>query len=162
MIPGPNRIEEKLTNIVRLPTSYGQLPEKQLAGVFARFFYPRMNDRELTFSLTPPLGGGMLPGSAHIARLAFAGEIARKLNDGSVDATSDAEIETARKLRLVTPLTGAVVLENKEQYAEHDLSPTADVDNVPTIPEPEELALMAVVCILLLLLYCRRRRARMA
>jgi hypothetical protein len=62
----------------------------------------------------------------------------------------------------VTAGTGAVVLENAEQYARHGLDPDANAKSVPTIPEPEEYALMALACALLAVTYMKRRRERRA
>ena len=60
----------------------------------------------------------------------------------------------------MTTATGAVVLENAEQYAEHGLDPSSNTRSVPTIPEPEEYALMAAACALLALTYFRNRAYR--
>jgi len=50
----------------------------------------------------------------------------------------------AIRRRLVTPLTGAVVLETKEQYARYELSDAAEDGSIPSVPEPGTLALLAV------------------
>ena len=162
MRPGVNGIEEKLSNLglLRVPSFSSLPPEKCLSSGFARRRYPRARDRELVFALTPLLGidvdeGAKNTNSPHIVRLALAEDIARKLRSGA--RTLDDEMEAAQKLRLVTPLTGAVVLETQEQYAEHDLNPADDAENIPTIPEPEEWALFAIVLALLLLAYWRRK-----
>jgi hypothetical protein len=159
LLPGPNRIEEKLGGISRLPSFYGQPAEERLARVFSMLVYPEMNDKELTFSTSTSFAAGGLQSSPHIARLAFAEEIERELRDSPNGTVSDESVETALRLRVVTPVTGAVVLENDTQYAEHDLDPAADIESVPTIPEPGEVAVAAVVCTLLLALYLRRRCA---
>jgi hypothetical protein len=163
MRPGANGIEEKLSNLglLRVPVFYGLPPEKRLSRVFAQLLYPRAQDHELVFALTPLDAADVVDENAknsnfpHVVRLALAGDIARKLRNGA--RTLDDEMEAARKLRLVTPLTGAVVLETQEQYAEHDLNPASNAENVPTIPEPEEWALFAIVLALLLLLYWQRK-----
>ncbi|MDR2528383.1 MAG: hypothetical protein LBD04_05135 [Synergistaceae bacterium] len=157
ILPGPNRIEEKLSQhgLVRLPTFYGQPAGQHLKSVFSRFLYSTAREWRLIFSLVPggeESSGGF--GSSHVVRLAFAGDVVRKLSEGAREL--DDETETALALRLVTPLSGAVVLETKAQYTEHDLNPSAYAKNVPTIPEPEEWAVIAVV-FLLLLLACRWR-----
>ncbi|MDR3255437.1 MAG: hypothetical protein LBT31_07695 [Synergistaceae bacterium] len=160
LLPGPNRIEEKLTGLLRLPLFYGQPLERRLSRVLSMSLHPTMNDRELAFSLQRPTSGAdaeTLSGSPHIARLAFAAEIATKHREQQVSLPEE-DIETAIKLRLVTPITGAVVLENERQYAEHDLDPSVEVEKVPTIPEPEEIALFAVALALLLLLFLLDRR----
>ena len=45
-------------------------------------------------------------------------------------------------LQLVTPVSGAVVLERKEQYTRHGLE-QVDPNSVPTIPEPGSASLVA-------------------
>ncbi len=49
----------------------------------------------------------------------------------------------ALEYKLVTPETGAVVLETMQQYAQNDLIP-ATPDEVPSVPEPGTMALVAV------------------
>ncbi|MEZ5401197.1 MAG: VIT domain-containing protein [Bryobacteraceae bacterium] len=82
--------------------------------------------------------------SAHLARLWAFGESAR---------ASDAAL--AATYQLVTPLTGAVVLESAAQHQEAGLAPAAPA-TVPTVPEPETWALMLVS--LGALLYAMHRR----
>ena len=68
---------------------------------------------------------------------------------------------------IITPRTGAVVLENAEQYATHDLDPdeddeavaSADRSKPPSVPEPEEWALFGLG---LALLAFRKIKARAA
>jgi hypothetical protein len=55
----------------------------------------------------------------------------------------DAAVKLAAESQLVTPLTGAVVLETKEQYDRHNLKP-ADPTTVPSIPEPQTWLLVGV------------------
>ena len=52
-------------------------------------------------------------------------------------------VEAALAMNLVTPFTGAVVLENADQYRRHGLEP-ATADQVPSIPEPTTTALVAI------------------
>jgi hypothetical protein len=78
-------------------------------------------------------------------------EINRILSDNDPD-NRDA-LELATKHHLVTPISGAVVLETQEQYIENNLQPV-DVANVPSIPEPGTLILL--IFALLLLVYGRR------
>jgi len=58
------------------------------------------------------------------------------------------ELETAQKLainwRLVTPMSGAVVLETQEQYQRHKLSDAAPSSSIPSVPEPGTLAMLTV------------------
>ncbi len=103
---------------------------------------------------TAPVQGAD-PGSIHIARLWAAGEAVGALRGKPADRT--AAITLARRLNVVTPVSGAVVLATDREYKENGLvAPGAD--EVPTIPEPHEWALLAIVAGMLLWLWRRRRR----
>jgi hypothetical protein len=153
--PGANRLEEKISGLKRLPPRYGRTLEERLSNVFAMSLYPGFNDRERVFSSLAPAHFRTVQSSPHIARLAYAGEISRKISSGGT--ATDEETAKAREMRIVTEATGAVVLENRQQFEEHDLDPAFDLKSVPTIPEPEEYALMAVVSVLLAITFLRRR-----
>ena len=93
--------------------------------------------------------------SEHLVRLWANDEIARMVQ-GVVDHRREA-VELAGKYQLVTPVSGAVVLESKAQHDAAGLQPVPE-GTVPTIPEPEEWAL-AVVALLMIFLAARRLRA---
>ncbi len=88
--------------------------------------------------------------SRHLIRLWAADEAHRLLIAGE-EAKA---VEVAVKNQLVTRVSGAVVLETQEQYDQFGLKPV-EANSVPTIPEPEEYLLFAVV--LLVLIYFGRR-----
>lgn len=90
-------------------------------------------------------------GSRHIERLWARDETLRltRARQGE-DAT-----QLAVKNQLVTPVSGAVVLERKEQYERHGLTPAAAA-TVPAVPEPTTLSLVAIG----LLGYAMARRKR--
>jgi hypothetical protein len=67
-------------------------------------------------------------------------------------------LELAARYQLVTPLSGAVVLETAEQFRETGLEP-ADPATVPAIPEPGTWALL-LGGLLVLALAARRRNRR--
>ena len=94
--------------------------------------------------------------SPHLVRLWARDETSRL-----VAAGGDANLEAATKLaaahRLVTPVTGAVVLETAEQYRAAGLTP-GDPASVPTIPEPEVWLLAAVALAVLAWAVRSRRR----
>ena len=94
--------------------------------------------------------------SDHIARLWANDEVARILAVRD-DSLNEAATMLAVRYQLVTPVSGAVVLETAEQYQAAGLNPV-DKGTVPTIPEPEMVALLIVVGILLSWLIYRRRR----
>jgi len=82
------------------------------------------------------------PASAHLVRLWAARELS---DDGG--ATGDARktaILLAHRLNLITPVSGAVVLETDKDYRDNDL-PVPTAGDVPTIPEPEVWALLIIL-----------------
>ena len=91
--------------------------------------------------------------SRHLARLWAAGQVDHLIRTGARDAAK----ALAVRYQLVTPVSGAVVLERAEQYEEHGLR-QADPSTVPSIPEPEEWALLAVALAVLVTGAWRRRR----
>ncbi len=93
--------------------------------------------------------------SSHLARLWASDEV------GRLTATKNTEeaIKLAASYQLVTPVTGAVVLETQEQYERARLDPV-NPNSVPTIPEPETWALIMVVGGVILFVIFRHRQKR--
>lgn len=92
--------------------------------------------------------------SRHLARLwAFDG-VKRILRIRRPESSGKAASLAVRH-QLVTPVTGAVVLETKAQYQAADLKPV-DPATVPTIPEPP---LVLLIMTAVPLLYLAKRRA---
>jgi len=58
--------------------------------------------------------------------------------------------------QLVTPVSGAVVLETVQQYEQAGLEPV-DEATVPTIPEPQTIFLMGIVAVMLLWAVIKKR-----
>jgi vault protein inter-alpha-trypsin-like protein len=79
--------------------------------------------------------------------------VAEDLRDSNGKSLED-DTRKAIDFRLVTPLTGAVVLESEEQYEEAGLEPGDGT--VPTVPEPEVWLLLLVVAAVLFA-YRKRR-----
>lgn len=102
-----------------------------------------------------PAGGAN--GSAHIVRLWAADRIAAM--DAPAEKERAAAIGLAHRLNLVTPLTGAVVLETRRDYEQNGL-PVPSAEDVPTVPEPGTWALIFLVAAFGLWLW--RRRAAQA
>ncbi len=76
----------------------------------------------------------------------------------AANLTDAARAELAARYQLVTPFSGAVVLETQQQYADHGLTP-ADGDatpKVPSVPEPSTGLLILLTTATALM---RRRRA---
>jgi hypothetical protein len=86
---------------------------------------------------------GVLPrASDHIARI-WANERVLELMRSRGERAE--AVALATRYRLVTPVSGAVVLETKQQYEAAQLKPV-DQATVPTLPEPHEWALIIIAC----------------
>ena len=100
----------------------------------------------------------MLKGSRtsdHLARLWAADEI-----DALTPAHRDTAVELATRYRLVTPVSGAVVLETAAQYEEAGLDPGGSPSlGSPSVPEPETWA-MLLLCAGILLWQMKKRESR--
>jgi hypothetical protein len=92
--------------------------------------------------------------SDHLVRLWAFDEVSEQRAEHPARATRLAVAQ-----RLVTPLTGAVVLENHRQYVEAGLDPEHSGESMPSVPEPETWALL-IVCAGLLFWQLRRRPLR--
>jgi hypothetical protein len=101
------------------------------------------------------LPAGASASSSHLARLWARDEVMR-LTSPELHKIDEA-IRLAAAYQLVTPVTGAVVLERKDQYEAAGLEPVK-AGSVPTIPEPEEWLLIMVVAIVLTWALLNRRR----
>ncbi|HEX8240642.1 MAG TPA: VIT domain-containing protein [Allosphingosinicella sp.] len=97
--------------------------------------------------------------SIHIARLWGA----ERLIAGAQAEGKEREraIALANRLNIVTPVSGAVVLETDGEYKRNGLA-VPDPADVPTVPEPETWALIAIAAALLLWHWHRRRRPAFA
>jgi dolichol kinase len=102
---------------------------------------------------------GAATGSPHIARLWAAEKLTGA--GGSTGKEREQAIALAHRLNVVTPVSGAVVLERDDQYRANGL-PVPGAADVPTVPEPGEWALIAIVLALLLWMWRRRSAPRPA
>lgn len=93
--------------------------------------------------------------SNHLVRLWANDEVARILLERKPERDKEAQTIAAR-YQLVTPVSGAVVLETAEQYKQTGLKPV-DPATVPTIPEPETYLLIAIASLILFGLFIRQR-----
>jgi hypothetical protein len=87
-------------------------------------------------------------GSEHIARLWARDEVLSLMIAKGEAARAEA-VQLAADQRLVTPVSGAVVLETQRQFAENNLSPV-NKSTVPTVPEPHEWAMIIMAALMLL------------
>lgn len=86
--------------------------------------------------------------NSHLVRLAALDQVMGLLQSHSpLEANAAGTI--ARRCRLVTPVSGAIVLETKAQYERHGLDDEADLNAVPAVPEPEEWLLIIVALLAL-------------
>jgi hypothetical protein len=99
-------------------------------------------------------------GPSHVVRLWAYDEIIRLLTQQNNKARSKA-IELAAKYHLVTPVSGAVVLETQQQYDQAGLEPV-EPGSVPTIPEPETWAMLIISLFMLLTVLWRQYRFKVS
>jgi hypothetical protein len=84
----------------------------------------------------------------HVDALRCATEILRRVSDPSFAEHREELVALAAAHQIVTPATGAVVLENESQYREHGLTPV-DAKTVPTIPDAASYLNWVVVLVLI-------------
>ncbi|HXF09491.1 MAG TPA: VIT domain-containing protein, partial [Desulfuromonadaceae bacterium] len=153
--PGPDRIAEKLDglgNFAAAPRFSGS------AGQDLESLFDTLAGRSHAFEMRRErIAGDHGAGkqvSRHIERL-WARDEANRLAEAR---RQDEAAKLAATHQLVTAFSGAVVLENKQQYASNNLTP-ADPLTVPAVPEPGTWALLFVGGILLAPVLWRRRRS---
>lgn len=93
-----------------------------------------------------PIGDSLSGRQAEqLSRLMAVNQVLAKLKTGnSYDAAKIATL-----YRLVTPVSGAVVLENATQYSENNLEAPSAITKIPSVPEPEAYALALMVVALI-------------
>jgi hypothetical protein len=77
--------------------------------------------------------------SKHVARLWAFDEVLRLI----AQRQTEAAVRLAALYQLVTPVSGAVVLETQQQFQQAGLKPV-DAQAVPTVPEPGPMLLLAL------------------
>lgn len=161
-VNGRDRIEEGLdgVNSIKPVPRLGRLQSDlenlftQLAGQRRTLELVRVSEK-LKQTTASPSGKET---SAHLARLWANDEVARLITGQEKDANEKAVL-VAAQYQLVTPVSGAVVLETAQQYERAGLQPV-DAGTVPTIPEPEMVLLIAVVGAILLFMFYRQKLRR--
>jgi hypothetical protein len=153
VVYGPNRILEQLDGVPYVESMPRLADVKSdLAFLFSNYSSAHRN---LDFK-REKVGSKIFSASAaketssHLARLWAYDEVMRLVSLKGKMPPNGA-ILVAANYHIVTPVSGAVVLENRQQYAAAGLDP-ANPSTVPTIPEPRVWLLVAAVAALLLLL----------
>jgi hypothetical protein len=159
--PGPDRTLKELDGIgsvVTLPR-LGSLKED-----LERLFTSWQDGRSVLVcqrhSQDKPPEGEVLSGrhtSAHLVKL-WANDEIRLLSASRATSAREDAVRTAGLYQLVTPVSGAVVLETAQQYKQAGLEPT-DPAKVPTIPEPATWLLILIVAAILVWVARRKRRS---
>ncbi len=141
---GPDVVLQSLADLpVIRQVGRTESPEKDVmrcvdvwAGRTPQFQYER------TWIEGASLDASVKEGSSHIVRLWALGEIMQGAAARS-EAVRDKAVAMANRYQLVTPVSGAVVLETQEQFKAAGLEPVS-AESVPTVPEPETWMLLVV------------------
>ncbi len=143
---GPHRLVEKLDNLAGFHTvPRTATVEEDLKKLLSTF----SADSKVWKAIRTSIDGGdpALPETdAHLVRLYALDQIRADLADGKPG--NDEALRLALKHSLVTPISGAVVLETQKQYQEAGLEPV-DSNNVPGVPEPGVLILIVFASLLI-------------
>ncbi len=156
LIAGPNRLAEameSLSAVEPIPNRLAGL-ERLFAtwsGTASQYVVTRAKANRSSAATT-----NIIEASSHLARLWASDEVKRMI---AARAKPEDTIKLAASYQLVTSVTGAVVLETKEQYERAGLQPV-NANTVPTIPEPETWALIFVVGTVLLWLFHQQRKGQ--
>jgi hypothetical protein len=153
--PGPNEV------LPDAPWAWGArtLPQTGALRSDLADFLARASGRTPSLMIrrtVAPTTEGLTKGSDHVARL-WARDRVLELMRSNPAANRAAAVALAAGYQLVTPVSGAVVLENQQQFEASRLTPANQV-SVPTVPEPQEWALALIACAALVWLMVRNRR----
>jgi hypothetical protein len=163
-VAGPNRLLEKLDG---LPT-FEAVPRVGTAGDdlanLIQQWRPDAKQIAVTRNRVAANSDGLtqeMKTSDHLVRLWAADQVAQLAEArGNTQSTQhSAAVAMAQRYQLVTSVSGAVVLETKQQYQEAGLEPVA-AGSVPTVPEPETWMLIMIVLGCLTWLYRHNYLAR--
>jgi hypothetical protein len=155
--PGPNKLfddgkgADRISSLARIHTI-----SEDLEGYFENAFIAKMTVQTERHPALPD--NTMVQGSDHVTRLWAREQVFSMLQTMSSSKKSQSMrqsiIELAAHHQLVTPVSGAVVLENSQQYENNKLNPV-EKNSVPTIPEPHQW-LLAFTLMALMIWYMRR------
>ncbi len=155
---GPNRIAEKLNglSVVRGVPKFGDAA----AGLQRLFAFWSGSAKRLVFDRKTETGDTRPTGTEtgfDTARLWADGEV-RELADSWHKGDRAAAESLASTYQLVTPVSGAVVLESEQQYKEAGLTPVSPETSPHIIPEPGTCGILITGVVLLLVRRYRRIR----
>jgi hypothetical protein len=148
---GPHRLIEKLDNLANLHTVPRMASEKDDLSALFRSFAANVTVWQAFRTSVTQGTDSAVKTDDHLVRLYALDQIRADLSDNNPG--NKKALELALKYHLVTPVSGAVVLETQQQYDDAKLTPT-DSSLVPSIPEP---GVMALVLFALFLLWIGRR-----
>lgn len=147
--PGPNRVLEKLNGIAALhPLARSGTVAEDLEKFFAGWQGESRQfviERERVAPDVLRLAQSGPEASKHVARLWAFEEVQRLLAARQPEAAA----QLAGRYQLVTPVSGAVVLETKEQFERAGLQ-AVDATTVPVVPEPGVWLLLGLGAVALL------------
>jgi hypothetical protein len=153
-VAGPNRLVEGIYRsgcLLRGPTLLE--PRENLARLLKDL---RMERREHSWNWRRAASSDGLAGDKVWDQLARSWA-AETVEDPTAVMTDPERAELAARYQIVTPFSGAVVLETQQQYDDHGLTPAdgSATPRIPSVPEPSSglLAMLAAAAALL-----RRRR----
>jgi hypothetical protein len=143
---GPNRIVEGLERFNRYYNErFNASPDDDVRRLFAEWnrTVPRFAIARERIA-RPPSNNGLTSQNTggHVARLWGRQEVNQLIESGG-EGMLDRAIKLGLDLQLITPATGAVVLETKEQYDRHQLA-AIDPATAPAIPEPTSVVFTAM------------------
>lgn len=146
---GPNRVLEELNGLpaVRRVPALGDFSQDiaRLFSLWSGETEPILFTREL---VPDQVDRPKAPeGSSHIARLWAFDEVKRRAGTGKQPDT-DSAVRMAVAYQLVTPVSGAVVLETAEQYDQAGLKPGEASDSPRVVPEPGTWAMLVTASLL--------------
>ncbi len=153
-VPGPNRLAEEIyrTGCLHRGPSLAN-PEKDLSEFLQGLLTER---RALSWNWKRAATPDGLGGSKVWDQLArFWASTAAE--NSLANMTDAARSELAARYQLVTPVSGAVVLETQQQYVDHGLTP-ADGDATPGIPNVPEPSTSLLVVLATAAAMLRRKR----
>lgn len=152
--PGENRVLFELADDARIE----RVPfEGDVAAALRRAVRPPAIERRWSLVASP--AEHARAGPEHLEALYASGRVEELLL--ATPPRREEALELAARHHLVTRVSGAVVLENAQQFADNALSP-ADAQSLPSVPEPEIVALACVVLAAALVFALRRRRSAFA